>query len=191
HYEGEDKFDSELMKLQIGYGPTPQECRSGGTLTKRDDQVWLSATCDCPRNEDTPTSVRDCRLTDQESDRAPGATFPATIDTQAIRYHAAQEERLQFLRGFRLDGRLYADRLFEDTTRVLDCTVNDVQTSSARCPQGVPKPCPSKYNKVELFKPTGNYDCERVIAEEHALFRSPQSAFPDACPAELSGALNP
>jgi hypothetical protein len=181
-----ENFNSELLKLQIGYGPTPSECRPGSTLSAGPTRPWLTSTCDCPGTEDTPTSVRDCRVTDQDNDGDPGATFGASIDTQVISYHTTQEERVALRNGFRRNDRLYADRFFEETTRVLDCTVDGRTTAASSCPSGVPKPCPSNHNKVELVG-APNITCAQVIAMESALFLSPLPNYPQSCPSEVSG----
>jgi hypothetical protein len=184
-----DHFDSELIKVQLGYGPAPSDCRVGATVTKSEEQTWItgSTTCDCPRSSDPPTSARDCRVTDQENDTKAGATFRATVSTSTILYHGTQEERVLFRNGFEANGRLYADREFDDTTRVLDCIVDNAQTRAADCPSSDGANCPSKYNKVELFPIKDTYDCKRVIVEELGLFTSPLPPYPEACPADVTG----
>jgi hypothetical protein len=184
---GADHFESELLTVHVGYGPTPSACRTGATMQRTDEQVWLTSTCDCPRSEDTPTSLRDCRVTDQESDSKPGATFQASVDTEVIVYHVVQEERVLLRDGYRLGDHLYADRFFEDTTRILDCTINGAVTSAANCPSGAPKNCPANHNKVELTTIPSSYKCSQVTAQEQGLFLSAPPPFPQACPSEVSG----
>jgi hypothetical protein len=182
-----DHFDSEMIKVHIGYGPAPSECRAGATVPKGGEQTWITGgTCDCPRSLDPPTSPRDCRLTDPEKDMKAGASFRATVDTSVIMYRATQEERVLFRNGFRANGRLYADREFDDTTSVLDCTVDNTPTKAADCPGGNAKNCPSKYNKVELVPIKDTYDCKRVIVEELGLFASPLPPYPEGCPADVA-----
>jgi hypothetical protein len=183
----EEDFNSELMTLQIGYGPAPSNCRPGMTADASDEQVWLTSTCDCPRNDEPPTSKRDCRVTDQEGDKEAGATFRASINASEIVYRTTQEERVRLTKGYRREDRLFADRLFEDTTRILDCTIDNKLTAAASCPNGVPKNCPSKFNQVEMVGIKKSEGCAQVIAQEAALFDAPLPSYPLACPAEVSG----
>lgn len=181
-----DSFESDLIKVRIGYGDTPSECRSGATLPR--SEPWLTnGTCDCPRSEDTPTSVRDCRVIDQEDDKKPGATFVGTLDSTVLPYRVAQEERAQFLNGYRRLDRLYADRVFDDTTHILECTINGKVAAPTDCPSSVAKTCPSKYNKAELSPVPAGFTCAQVIAQEQSsLFMLPLPSYPQSCPAEVS-----
>lgn len=184
----EDGFDGEQLTLHIGYGASPADCRPGATSPRGEARPWLtSSTCDCPRNEDPPTSLRDCRVIDQESDRNAGATFAASIDTQTISYHVTQEERVALRAAYRLEGRIYADRFFEETTRVLECVIDGKTATGTGCPGGVAKPCPSKYNKVEMVRIDPPIKCEQVITMEQGLFIKTLPNYPQSCPSEVAG----
>ncbi len=187
-----DGFAGEQMNLQIGYGPTPAGCTPGATMAKGEAQTWLTTpTCDCPRSNDPPTSARDCRVTDPEADKEPGATFTAAVDASPIVFRIVQEERVRLSEGYRRGDRLYADRWFEDTTRILSCTLNGVQTPAANCPLGAAKSCPSRHNKVELVSLKEPLTCAKVIAMEQALFLSPLPNYPETCPSEVAAQRRP
>jgi hypothetical protein len=182
----DQRFSSMQAKASIGYGPAPSGCTAGVTSVEiQPDQVWLGSmfTCDCPRNADVPTSIRDCRLTNEDGDDAPGFTFNLTLAGSSVEFHVAQEERLRLINGYRVGERLYADREFLDTTKVIDCTIDNVDKPAADCPLGgASKTCPTNTHKTELVRIEPNLGCREIMEREAGLFLSPApAAFPSSC----------
>lgn len=194
HYRSHVLYDAEHFHsaeavAALGYTAEPPRACDAGTTTiaATDDQVWLQSTCDCPRSLSVlPTALRDCRLTDPDKDRMPGVTFQATFETSTVIYRVVQEERVRLHNGYRMKDRLYADREFLDTTKILNCVINGDATSADRCPIGAAKPCPKEHNDTELVPIPAHWGCAQIIERELSTFALQQPAFPASCPAELA-----
>jgi hypothetical protein len=177
-----DGFDSTQGKAAIGYEASASGCSEGGTAPARPHQVWLAGgSCDCLNGQPVPTSVRDCRLSDEDLDQKPGFTFKAMIGPSTYQYHLVQQERLRLLNGYKLGERLYADREFADTTNVLGCIADGTPKRVADCPLGDGWQCPANTQKAELVPLRAPLTCRQVIDREAGLFTSPQPSFPSSC----------
>jgi hypothetical protein len=184
----EKKFESKQAKTMVGYGPAPSSCTSGVTsVPAAPEQVWnTNSSCDCPRTAEVPSSARDCRITDADKDQKPAFTFKVTIGSSRFDYHVTQEERLRLLNGYKHGEKLYADREWLDSTRVVGCVVDGVPKRIADCPLGGGFNCPARHNKTELVKlDDPNIGCEEIIQREVGLFSPSSPVFPAACAGDL------
>lgn len=183
----EQTFESKESKALIGYDAAPSGCTSGvTTVAAQPEQVWTTnSTCDCPRNTEVPSSPRDCRLTDTDSDKKPGFTFNVTIGSSRFNYYVTQEERLRLLNGYQVEGRLFAEREFLERTRVVGCSVDGVAKRIEDCPLGGGMNCPAAHNKAELVKIKADIGCKEIIQREEGLFSPLRPAFPAACASQL------
>lgn len=183
-----ESFESMEAIAPIGYGASPSGCEAGAaTIQAQPEQVWLTNnTCDCPRSTAVPSSARDCRVTDTDPDRKPGYTFNATLASSRFEFHVTQEERLRFLNGYRVGDRLFAERLFADTTHVIGCVIDGVAKRPTDCPLGGAAYCPSSHNKAEFAPILPNVGCREIIQREEGLFMKQRPPFPAACPSQVS-----
>lgn len=177
-----DGFHTDDHPITTGFVRDSVEACDGnaGELVPRASwQVWLASQCRCPVSPAAPPTLEDCRVTDEDRDRAPALSYRWS----ALGWisHLATIVRSHHVGGRETGmGKHFAAVKLDEVGYQLSCAGPGCIDYDRHG-----RPCTSEHNGTEFVALAGaepaTFTCEMAVAQEASFFQEPIPAAPAQC----------